>query len=244
MFLRRLFFAILLTVAASGPAAAADFSATDKKEIGHVVREYLLQNPEVLVEVMSALEAKRTAQTQARQAEALKVLNTAASAMTPVVGPAKGDVTIIEFFDYQCSYCKKAFPHVRQAMTDDGNVRVHMKEFPILGPESEIGSRAALAVWKLAPKKYMAYHSALMDVRGRLTENKVMVTATEMGLKEADVRKMMADPAVTAELTATADLARQLNITGTPAFIIGGQVYPGYMQPAELKKAITLARKK
>lgn len=246
MIVRRLLTAALAVTAlslAAFPAPAAEFSDKQKHEIEQTVRDYLVANPEVLLEIMHALEAKRAEAAQAGQKAALKALSTAVEgASVPKAGNLKGDVTIVEFFDYRCSYCKRAFPHVRDVLATDRNVRVVMKEFPILSPESEVGARAALAVWKLAPEKYMAFHSALMEMKGQLSENKIMVTAAELGLKEADVRKAMADPAIQGELEATAQFAHDLNITGTPAFIIGGKVYPGYLEKAAFEKYVADAR--
>lgn len=247
MSFRRFLLPILSVIALSFAAvpAQAEFSTQQKQEIGDTVREYLLANPEVLVEVMRELERKRAAAANIAQKEALAALGSnMASPMTPVSGNAKGDITIIEFFDYQCSYCKRAFPHLRSVMEEDKGVRVVMKEFPVLGPESALGARAALAVWKLAPAKYMAFHTSLMNLKGRLSENKVIATATELGLKEADVRKAMASPAVQQELQTTAQIAHQLNITGTPAFVVGSQVFPGYMELADLKQVVAAARAK
>lgn len=236
------FTAAALSVAAL-PAPAAEFSAKQKHEIEQTVRDYLVANPEVLLEVMRALEAKRAEAAQAGQKAALAALSAAIEgSAVPKAGNVKGDVTIVEFFDYRCSYCKRAFPHIRDVMAADGKVRLVMKELPILSPESEIAARAALAVWKLAPGKYMAFHAALMEMKGQLSENKIMVTAGELGLKEADVRKAMTDPAVQGELEATAQLAHDLNITGTPAFIIGGKVYPGYLEKAAVEKYVADAR--
>lgn len=234
--------AAVLTLTAA-PAPAAEFSDKQRQEIERTVREYLIANPEVLLDVMRALEAKRAEAAHATQQAALKALDAAIQGPgVPKAGNPKGDVTVVEFFDYQCSYCKKVFPHLRETMAKDGKLRVIMKEFPILSPESEVAARAALAVWKLAPDKYMAFHTRLMEMRGQLSENKIMVTATEMGMKEADLRKAMLDPAVQAELESTARFARELNITGTPAFVIGGKVFPGYLEQAEFEKQIAQAR--
>lgn len=234
---------VVLAFAVAQPSAAAEFSPQQKQEIGETVRDYLLKNPEVIIEVMRELEKRRTVETERKQKTALATLDTVlASPMSPTGGNADGDVTIVEFFDYQCSYCKRVFPHLRKIMADDGKVRFAMKEFPVLGPTSVFAARAALAVWKLEPKKYMDFHTRLMDLKGRLSENKVIVTATEMGLNEQTLRKTMLSSDVEKELNATETIARDLGLTGTPAFIIGGQVFPGYMELDQLQKVIAHIR--
>lgn len=237
------FFALLALFGVARAATAADFTADQKKQIGETVREYLLENPEVIVEVMHELEKRRDAERRQRQQSALKDLDASfASPLSPVGGNAKGDVTIVEFFDYRCSYCKRVFPHLREVLAADGGVRLLMKEFPVLGPESVLAAHAALAVWKLAPDRYMDFHTRLMELKGSLSENKVVVTASEVGVKEADLREAMAGDDVRKELAATQKLAQDLGLTGTPAFVIGGQVFPGYLELDQIKQIVAHAR--
>lgn len=235
--------ALMLGLAAS-PAVAAGFSADDKAAIESIVREYLISNPEVLLESMQALEKRQqiVGEEKARAALAAnrdKVFNDPAS---PVGGNPKGDVTVVEFFDYQCGYCKSVHDDALKLVRDDSRIRYVYKEFPILGPGSTIAARAALAARNQG--KYAEAHNALMSHRGRLDEATVLRLVGGLGLDMDRLKADMNSRPVDAAITANLELAEKLNIRGTPAFVIGDQLAPGAIKLDEMKRMVAEARGK
>lgn len=228
----------------SAPAQAADMSAEDKQAFQEVIREYLLSNPEVVVEAIRKYqtdqEAARAKAAKERLSELREPLERAEG--TPVLGNPDGDVTIVEFFDYRCGYCKRVHDDLMKAMTEDGKVRLVMKEFPILGPASVFASRAALAVFYIAPEKYEAFHNAMMTSRGDLDENRVLDIAASMGLDADAIKEGIKDPRVETEIQHNMALAQALEITGTPAFVIGNELVPGAIDRAAIDELIAQVR--
>ena len=163
---------------------------------------------------------------------------------SPVGGNPDGDVTIVEFFDYRCPYCKKAHDIVSKVIEADGKVRLVYKEFPILGPDSVVASRAALAAFIVEPSKYDAFYDALMRSKGPLPEARVFEIAKTVGFDTEALRKSMDDPAIGQEIGHNRALAQELEITDTPAFVIGGKLYPGMLEADNLIAAIAAAREK
>ena len=225
---------------AGGSGAA--LSAEQERAIKNLVRDYLLKNPEIIVDAVNALRQKQRREKAARAKAALKTHSAAIfdDPLTPVVGNPNGDVTIVEFFDYQCGYCKRVFPALMQTIKNDGKVRLALKEFPILGPQSRFASEAALASRKQG--KYAAFHIALMEVRGALSESTVMAVARSVGLDTQKLRKNMRDPEVQTLLEKNFKLAEALNIRGTPAFIIGDELVPGAVSIDRLRSLVAKAR--
>lgn len=216
------------------PAAFADtaFNDAQKKEIGEIVRQYLMENPEVLLDVSRALEAKQQEQeqeqrTQVLQSNAEQIFRSPADY---VAGNPKGDVTIVEFFDYNCGWCKKGFPEVVSLMEKDKNLRVVLKEFPIFGGDSDYAAMAAIASKK--QNKYWELHQALFSHEGKVTKQAVDEIAAKVGIDLAKLKDDMKDPAIAKELADTHALAQSLAINGTPAFIVDDKVSPGYL-PAD-----------
>ena len=160
--------------------------------------------------------------------------------MTPVSGDPGGDVTLVEFFDYQCGYCKRALAPMKELLASDGKLRVVWKEFPILGPASRFAARAATAAARQG--RYLDFHLAVMGAPGKLTESSVMGIAERLGIDVERLRRDMEDPAIEAYLDETHRLARDLGITGTPAFVIGETVVPGVVGGARLKELIANVR--
>ncbi|HEU4518541.1 MAG TPA: DsbA family protein [Microvirga sp.] len=234
---------------AASPAAlaqAAPFTDLEKQAIGEVVRDYLLKNPELLQEVMGELE-KRQAETQrVAQASALKdnrqtLLNAPHSI---VAGNPQGDVTLVEFFDYNCGYCKRALADVQQLVKSDPKLRLVMKDFPVLGPDSVEASRVALAVKnQLHGDKLFAYHVKLMETRGRVNGERALAVAKEAGLDMARLQKDMDAPEVREALQENVGLGDKLGLTGTPAFIVEGEIVPGAVGIEPLKQLVASVRK-
>ncbi len=236
----------LLIAAFALPAQAQDaLSPAQQDEVRQIVKQYLLDNPDVLMDSLRAYQARQEQQEQMRQQAALENLQDELTQdpKSPVIGNPDGDVTVVEFMDYRCGYCKKVFPAVQDLIKSDGNIRYVIKEFPILGPDSLIASQAALAAWLTAPDKYWPFHTALMESRGGLTENKVLTMAEEAGLDRDSIRKKMAEPEITAILQRNREVASALGINGTPAFIIGKHLVPGAVSILSLRELVAAARK-
>lgn len=247
--MRRLMILALLAVtfiAAAAPGSAQEkrgFSPQQQQEIERIVREYLKSHPEVIIEAARALETReqeaRVQRTRTMiNANREKLLNDAGS---PVIGNPKGDVTIVEFFDYQCPYCKKMTQPLYDALAKDGKLRVVFKEWPVLGPESVIAAKASLAAQKQG--KYREFHTALMDTKGRLSETMVMSIAEKTGLDIKRLKKDMEASEIQDELKQNHALAAALELEGTPAFVIGEQLAPGAISADALKEMIDEARK-
>ena len=238
----------LLAIAAAAafiPDSRAESPATpglDRESVRKIVREYLFEHPEVIEEAIQVLRAKRESRKQDRVRAALREHDKALRShpMSPVSGNQKGDVTLVEFFDYQCGYCKQSLKPVRDLLETDRQLRVVWKEFPILGPVSRFAARAAMASRKQG--RYLEFHVAVMGSRGKLTEDRVMAIAGSAGLDVQRLRRDMEDPAIENYLDETIRLARVLGIRGTPAFVIGDTLVPGVVGGARLKELIAKAR--
>ena len=227
------------------PATAlAEDSFNDKQraEIGQVVRQYLLDNPEILLEVSKELEVRQKAEEDKKREGALAA-NADAVFKSPhdlVAGNPKGDVTMVEFFDYNCGWCKKGLPEVMSLIENDKNLRLVMKEFPIFGGDSDYAAQAALA--SNAQGKYWEFHVALLSHEGKLTRETIDEIATAQGLDLDKLKSDMQSPKIAEIIAANQKLAQDLNITGTPAFIIDRTVVPGYLPVDGLMAAINEVR--
>lgn len=236
--------AIFGLIAGANVATAASFNATQKSEIEKIVRDYLLKNPELMIEVMAELQAKEASAEEDR-ADAAIAENRKAIYDDPtsfVAGNPQGDVTIVEFFDYHCGYCKRAFGPLMKAVHDDGKIKLILKEFPILGPDSVIASHAALAAQKQG--KYFELHQALYRNKGDLDEKRIMEIAKDAGLDIAKLRRDMADPEIAKTIERNEKLASALGVKGTPGFIIGGKSHPGALGTEELTALVKDARER
>ncbi len=234
--------ALVAALTAGAESRAQAPAELDREAIGEIVREYLLENPEVIEQAMRALQAKREA---AREQVVRNVIrNNRAEIfshpMTPVSGDPGGDVTLVEFFDYQCGYCKRSLAPMKELLASDGKLRVVWKEFPILGPMSRFAARAAMAAAK--QDRYLDFHLAVMGVSEELTESSVMGIAEGLGIDVDRLRRDMEDPAIETYLDETHRLAMDLGITGTPAFVIGETLVPGAVGVARLRELIADVR--
>jgi len=239
--------AILLAGAvplASGHAADT-MKPADRAAIEQVIHDYLLKHPEVVIEALKAgQEAEKAREAAEAKAEIAKrrdeLLNDPAS---PVGGNPKGDVTIVEFFDYRCPYCKQMEPGLEALLKEDPNLRVVYKEFPILGPDSLVASRAALAAVRQGNDKYLRFHTALMNTKGQINEAVILKLAEDAGLDVAKIKTDMNSPEIDALIKKNYELADGLDIKGTPALIIGDTMTPGAADVATLRKLVADARK-
>ena len=229
---------------ASPAAAAGGLSPAEKKEIEQIVREYLLANPDVLVDSLRVYEERqrKTAEKDARGAIAANRDDLERDGASPVAGNPQGDVTVVEFFDYRCGYCKKALPAIQELLKSDPKVRWVFRDFPILGQDSVVAAQYALAAWTVAPDKYLPFHVALMESRGEMTEPRVLEIARKVGLDINKLKQARENPEVKDKIDRTYDLARKLQINGTPAFIVGSQLIPGAVDLATLRQLVAAAR--
>lgn len=227
---------------ADTPAAAA-FSDGQKKSIEEIVRNYLIANPQVVAEALQALDKKETEQRAAAH-EKFIVDNKAGIFAAPgdfVFGNPKGDVTVVEFFDYNCGWCKKAVDEMVSLPTKDGNVRIIMKELPVYGGEASVtAAKAAMA--SVAQGKYLEFHVALMREK-RVSEENLYRIAQKVGLDVERLKKDMAGPAIDAAVKNNIAIAHTLGIDGTPGFMVDTKVYPGYIPQAQLVGALSEIRK-
>ena len=190
-----------------------------KKEIEKVVHDYLVANPEVLLEASQALQQKQQQNMQQQAQSAIKEnTDQLFAGKTTVLGNPKGNVTIVEFFDYQCIHCKKMSPVIEALIKKDSDLRVIYKEFPIFGKSSELASKAALAAGMQG--KYQVMHHALINAGKELNEEKIMEAAKQAGLDMKKFKQDMDSKEVAAELEANRALAEKLHLMGTPAFIV------------------------
>ncbi len=239
--------AVLLVLAccvASRPAAAADFSPDQRKEIEKIIGEYLAKNPEVLLDALQAAKEKLKSEAHDKASAALVTHKAQVfdDPDAPTAGNPKGDVAIVEFFDYSCPYCKMVEPSLEKLLGEDRQLRIVYKEFPVLGPGSTVAAKAALASRKQG--KYDVVHRALMGFKGHLDEAAVFKTIAPLGLDTARLKRDMEAPEVERMLQANIDLADALDINGTPGFVIGNEIIPSAIGIEDMKKLIEAARKK
>lgn len=227
--------ALAAGLAAATPALAFDIDAMSEQEraiFRDEVRAYLLDNPEVIMEAVAVLEQRQADQQVADDAALIATNHDALfdDGFSHVAGNPDGDITIVEFVDYKCGYCRKAFPEVAQLLTDDGNIRLILKEFPILGEESLLASRFAIAA-KLVDgdEAYGKLHDAMMTMRGTMTPDSLSGLAGSLGLDGAAIVAGMTDPAVDLIIGQNHGLAGRLQINGTPAFVMGDEMLRGYI---------------
>ncbi|SMF67235.1 Protein-disulfide isomerase [Tistlia consotensis] len=230
----------------AAPAAAQQSTPAldpgQKAAIEGLIHDYLLAHPEVIVEAVQKLKERQQAADEARQQQAVKQ-NLAAlrdDPKDPVLGNPDGDITVVEFFDYQCGYCKHVAPGLQQEVKADGRIRMVMKEFPILGPASIVGAKAALAAKRQG--KYQAFHWAMMQNKAPLDDKTIYAIAAGVGLDLDKLKADMADPAIEKQLSDNYDLAEKLDIRGTPAFVIGDQLVPGALPMEQFRQMVKQAR--
>lgn len=237
------FAAARTTVPLSGAANAAAFESGDKARLGQTIREYLLANPEVLVEAMQEYERKQESQRDAVAEKAIKQYRKEllSDPDSPIAGNPQGDVTVVEFNDYNCPYCKRAHSTMKSVLAADSKIKVVIKDLPILGEASKIAAAAALAAVKQG--KHLAFHNALMEFNGRLDRDKVFEIAGKVGLDIAQLQKDMEDARIKDIFSRNAALASALGVRGTPAFVIGDTFVPGAVDADTLKQLIAAARK-
>jgi protein-disulfide isomerase len=227
--------ALGLAMTLAAPAGATDLdnlTAADRAAFRAEVRAYLLENPEVLMEAIAVLE-QRQVSAEGERDQMMVAANADAlfsSAFDVSLGNPEGDITIVEFMDYRCGYCRRAHPEVADLMELDGNIRVIVKEFPILGEQSVLASRFAIATRiALEDDAYVTIHNALMEMRGDVTEPALMALAGDVGLDAAAIMAAITDPLVDQTIAYNHELGQRMAISGTPSFVFGDQMVRGYV---------------
>jgi len=226
------------------PAGAAELAPEQRQAIESIIHDYLLQHPDALIEALRAAEekVKTDASEKAKQTLVARRSEIFDNPETPVGGNPKGDVTLVEFFDYRCPYCKQVHPRLQELLADDRQLRIAYKEFPILGAVSIAAARAALAAHRQS--KYETFHDAMMAAKGEITEDTVYRVAGSVGLDVDRLKRDMSSPQIDAALRANHTLAEALDITGTPGFVIGDQMVPGAIELSSLRELVAGARRR
>ncbi|MEJ2432376.1 MAG: DsbA family protein [Pseudolabrys sp.] len=233
-----------LALALPQTARAAEFSPAQKGAIEKIVHDYLIQHPEVLQEAISELEKRQQAANAEKHKAAVKA-NAKLLFNSPdevVLGNPKGNVTFVEFFDYNCGYCKHAMSDMLTLLKTDKNLKVVLKEFPVLGPGSVEAARVAVAVRMQAPQKYLEFHTKLLGGRGHADGKRALAVAKEIGLDLDRLKKDMKSPEVQKTLKQDFKLAEALGLNGTPSYVIGDSVIVGAIGLKGLEKKINTAR--
>jgi len=241
----RIFLLALAGATAGAPAsgAADDLPLAQREAIEGIIHDYLMHNPDVLIEALRGAEDRLNREADAKAAT---VLNDRRSEIfddpsTPVGGNPRGDVTIVEFFDYRCPYCKQVLPSLQTLLKEDQKLRFVYKEMPVLGPQSVTAAHAALAAQQQG--KYEAFHNAMMATKGQITDDTVYKVAGSVGLDVGRLKQDMSTPEVEKSLKANLALADALNIRGTPGFIVGKHIVPGAVDLDSLRNMVADARK-
>jgi len=222
-----------IALAAQAPASV---NATDKAAIEKIVHDYILEHPEIIPQAVEKLQAKRMAGT----------IDTSRSTLeTPYAGAWEGaanaDVTVVEFFDYACGYCRASLPDLAKLVAGDAKVKVVYRELPILSDESSAAAKVSLLAAERG--QYMAYHKALYGA-GKVTRDTIVAAAAKAGIAKADAEAAIASSKYDAEIQSNIALAQKLQASGTPTFVIGGQVLGGAVGYDALKEAVATARGK
>jgi protein-disulfide isomerase len=226
----------------SGAAAfAAEFTPAQRVEIVAIVRDALKRDPSILRDAVVALQSDDgEREKSATRAAVSAARNALITPNDPVAGNPRGSVTIVEFFDVRCPYCRKLEPEMAAFLASDGDVRLVYKDLPILGPASVLGTKALLAAQK--QNAYEKMRDAVMRLPPDITRPAIEAEAKKLGLDSPRLLHDMDDPSVQARIDTNLRLAQQLNIQGTPAMVVGDDMLPGAVDAAELKRAVLEAR--
>jgi protein-disulfide isomerase len=244
--MRRLLATAALMTALMAPPVLAEMTAEERTALRDEIRAYLIENPEVLVEAMDVLQQREELAALERDSQLVqtRASDIFASPTDWVGGNLQGDITLVEFMDYRCSYCRKAHEEVKELVESDGNIRYVIKEFPILGEASLISSQFAIAVRLLhGDDAYKAAHNALITLRGEPTAETLGRLASDLGHDPAPILKKMGTEEVLAIISANHALADGMEISGTPTFVLKDQMLRGYVPLDQMRTIVADARK-
>ena len=225
-------------------ASAESFSDSQRGEIETIIKNYLLAHPEVLEDATNELN-KRKAEADAKKHEATITENAETIYNSPrgvTLGNKDGDVTFVEFFDYNCGYCKRAMSDMLDLMKGDPKLKVVLKEFPVLSEGSVEAAKVAIAARMQDPKKYLDFHTRLLGGRGLADKARAMAVAKDVGYDTARIEKDMASPEIKATIEENLKLAEEMGLNGTPSYVIGKQIVVGAVGLDGLKEKIGVAR--
>lgn len=232
--------------AAAPPAAAQGFTEAQRAEIERIVKEYLVAHPEVLQEAMAELEKRQAALDAERSKTAIAAHATLLfnSPRQVTLGNPQGDVTFVEFFDYNCGYCRRALADMMALMKEDPKLKVVLKEFPVLGQPSVEAAQVSIAVRMQDPsgKKYLDFHQKLLGGRGQVDRARALAVAREVGLDMARLERDMQSPEIRSTIEESMRLADALGLNGTPSYVIGNEVVIGAVGLEALREKVHLAR--
>ena len=250
MLFRTSFIAQVIGISALALLAAhahAETSATTPvthAEFETLLRETLVQHPDILTDAIQSMQEKQKEKAEKEFKEGLTKYQNELfkDTSSPAVGPKNADVTFVQFFDYHCGYCKRLLPVITKLTEEDKKVRVIFREFPILSEDSVLASRAAIAVNRVAPDKYFAFHTELMKASGAYSMESLTATAKKLGVNEDKFRKAFESKETTAMLDKTRELAEGLGVRGTPAIAFPDQLLPGAVPYEKLKELVAAQR--
>jgi protein-disulfide isomerase len=240
-------FAMLFALPAAAPADAQSFSGDQRREIEAIIKDYLLKNPELLQEVMAELE-KRQAAAEAEKHRAAVKKHAALLFNSPrqvTLGNPSGDVTVVEFFDYNCGYCRRAMADMLDLIKQDGNLKFVLKEFPVLGEGSMQAAQVAVAVRmqdKTGGKKYLEFHQKLLGGRGAADKAHAIAAAREIGFDAARLERDYAGEEVKATIAESMTIAEALGLNGTPSYVVGSEIVIGAVGLKALREKVNEAR--
>ncbi|HWW35507.1 MAG TPA: DsbA family protein [Xanthobacteraceae bacterium] len=239
--------AVSLALAGAAPAVAQSFSADQREEIGKIIKDYLLTHPEVMQDVMAELE-KRQQSADAEKHRAAVVENKATLFSSPhqvVLGNPQGNVTMVEFFDYNCGFCKRAMTDMLDLIKTDNNLKFVLKEFPVLGEGSVEAARVAVAarMQDANGKKYIEFHQKLLGSRGAADKMRALAVAKEVGFDMPRLERDMGSDEVKKTIEENMKLAEALGVNGTPSYVVGEEVVIGAVGLDTLREKISAERK-
>ena len=239
--------AMTMLLLATTPGRAETFSADQRSEIERIVKEYLVGHPEVLQDAMAELEKHQAAADAEKHRTVIKEERDKlfSSPRQVTIGNPQGDVTLVEFFDYNCGYCRRALSDMLNLMKDDPNLRVVLKEFPVLGPGSVEAAQVAVAVrmQDKTGKKYLEFHQKLLGGRGQADKSHALAVAKDVGFDMSRIEKDMASDEVRATIDENLKMADALGLNGTPSYVVGDEVVVGAVGLDALKSKVEAARK-
>jgi protein-disulfide isomerase len=238
--------AVPLLSSNAAPASAQSFSGEQRGEIERIVKEYLLSHPELLQDVMAELEKRQTLAEAEKHRAAVKEHSATifSSPRQVTLGNAQGDVTVVEFFDYNCGYCKRAMADMLDLLQNDAKLKFVLKEFPVLGEGSVQAAQVAAAarMQDKGGKKYLEFHQKLLGGRGTADKTRALAVAKEVGFDMARIEKDMTSDEVKAQLEESFKLAEALGLNGTPSYVVGNDVVVGAVGLNTLKEKVNSAR--
>src|SRR3984885_7412108 len=239
--------AVSLALAGAAPAVAQSFSADQREEIGKIIKDYLLTHPEVMQDVMAELE-KRQQSADAEKHRAAVTENNATLFNSPhqvVLGNPHGNVTMVEFFDYNCGFCKRALSDMLDLMKANPDLKFVLKEFPVLGEGSVEAARVAVAVrmQDASGKKYFEFHQKLLGGRGPADKARALAVAKDVGFDMGRIEKDMGSDEVKKTIDESMKLADALGVNGTPSYVVGDEVVVGAIGLQALKEKLAAERK-